>query len=194
MVTPASSQSLLQGPGLERYDRDGQLPHWAELWPASVGMARLLMKGPALTGKRVMDLGCGLGLSGIAAGRRGARVLFADREEEALRFALFNSRQNGVHDAQSLEFDWHRSTAPSGFDLICLADVAYEEESCEPLLRHLEGCLLPGGEALVGDPYREITTSFLEKASEQFRVQRIETDTFFEGSRTPLRLAWIRHP
>ncbi len=194
MVTPTSSQSLLDGPGLERYDRDGQLPYWAELWPASVGMARLLSRGPDLSGQRVMDLGCGLGLAGIAAGRRGAQVLFADREPDALRFALFNSRQNGGRGAQAWQFDWHKSTAPGGFDLLCLADVAYEEESCEPLLRHLKRCLLPGGRALVGDPYREITASFLERASRKFRVRVMETDTFFAGSRTPVRLAWVQHP
>jgi predicted nicotinamide N-methyase len=194
MVTPDSSQSLLHGPGLERFDRDGELPYWAELWPASVGMARSLMRGPDLSGQRVLDLGCGLGLAGIAAGCRGAFVLFADREPEALRFAAFNARHNGVQGVECLQLDWHRETAPGGFDLLCLADVAYEEKSREPLLRHLSKCLRPGGRALVGDPYREVTGGFLDAVSREFQVEVMETDTFFAGRRTPLRLVWIRHP
>ena len=194
MVTPISSESLLRGRELERFDRDGQLPYWAELWPASVGIARLLMRGPELSGQRVMDLGCGLGMAGIAAGCRGGTVLFADREAEALRFCLFNAVQNGVQGASSLQLDWHTETAAGHFDLICLADVTYEESHHEPLLRHLSSCLAPGGRALVGDPYREAGGVFLEKVARHFQVELVETDTSFAGRRTPLRMLWVRQP
>lgn len=194
MVTPSSSESLLSGPGLQRFDRDGQLPYWAELWPASVGIARLLMRGPELAGQRVMDLGCGLGMAGIAAGRRGGTVLFADREAEALHFCLFNAAQNGVQGARSLQLDWHTETASGHFDLICLADVTYQESHHEPLLRHLSSCLRPGGRALVGDPYRDAGRVFLDKVARDFSVEIVETDTFFAGRRTPLRFAWVRQP
>lgn len=194
MVTPSSSQSLLHGRGLERYDFDKQIPYWAELWPASVGIARLLMRGPGLSGRRVLDLGCGLGLAGIAAGRRGAEVVFADREEEALRFCLFNASQNGVAGARAVRLDWDEETVPGRFDLICLADVAYEERNHEPLLRHLSACLAPRGRALFGDPYRESGGVFLERVARDFAVELVETDTFFGGRRTPLRIAWVGHP
>lgn len=193
MVTPASSESLLQGAGIERFDRDGEIPYWADLWPASVAIARQLMRGRELEGRRVLDLGCGLGLAGVAAGRRGAEVLFADREPDALRFALFNARQNGVRQATTQQLDWQQQTVSGTFDLMCMADVAYDEKHHEPLLRHLERCLRPGGEALWADPYREAGYRFLERAAARYPAQIIETDTHHGGRRQPLRLVWFRH-
>lgn len=192
MVTPVSSQSLLEGEGIRRFDRDGELPYWADLWPASVAVARALMRGRELAGKNVLDLGCGLGLAGVAAGRRGAEVLFADREPYALRFSLFNAAQNGVRSAGGARLDWHRQTVRGQFDLLCLADVAYEEKSHEPLLRHIGHCLRPGGQALWADPYREPGFLFLERAAARFPMQVLDTDTHFEGRRHPLRLVWFR--
>ena len=193
MVTPTSCESLLEGDGIQRYDKEGELPYWADLWPASVAIARQLMRGRELTGRRVLDLGCGLGMAGVAAGRRGAEVVFADREPEALRFAMFNARHNGVEGATGLQLDWQQETVSGEFDLMCLADVAYEVKHHEPLLRHLEHCLRPGGEALWADPYREAGYLFMERAAARFPAQIIETDTHFDGRRQPVRLVWFRH-
>ena len=51
------------------------------VWPASVALARLLAHVPSLTqGKRVLELGCGLGAAGLSAATAGASsVLLTDR-------------------------------------------------------------------------------------------------------------------
>lgn len=47
-------------------------PYWTCVWPSSVSMAYELFKRPELVkGKRVADLGCGLGLAGLAAAYAG---------------------------------------------------------------------------------------------------------------------------
>ncbi|MCC6670104.1 MAG: methyltransferase domain-containing protein [Planctomycetes bacterium] len=191
LVTPDSMDRLLAGQALRHYQRAGYLPYWADLWPASVGMARYLLRSGSLAGLSVMDLGCGLGLAGLAAGRQGARVVFADQDEDALAFARFNAMHNGVSEVETLRLDWFRSTAPVQVDLLLLADVAYEKAHDEPLLRHLRHCLRPGGRALLGDPYREAAGNFLELVRKDFAVEVVETDTWFEDRRLPLRLAWI---
>ena len=49
------------------------VPYWALLWPAGRALADALT-GRDLTGKRVLELGCGLALASVVAARRGARA------------------------------------------------------------------------------------------------------------------------
>ena len=47
-------------------------PYWARPWPSAVALAALLLQRPELVaGKRVAELGAGLGLAGIAAAMAG---------------------------------------------------------------------------------------------------------------------------
>lgn len=73
-------------------------PHWATLWQGSVALAEEVLSNPALVrGKRVLDLGTGLGLAGIAAGLAGAEeVVLTDREPRALYCALCAAAANGL--------------------------------------------------------------------------------------------------
>ena len=51
-------------------------PYWTRAWPSSIALASLILSRPELVrGKRVADLGCGLGLAGMAAAFAGKQVL-----------------------------------------------------------------------------------------------------------------------
>lgn len=82
-------------------DRD---PYWTCVWPSSVAMAQEILDRPHLVaGRRVADLGCGLGVGGIAAALAGAEeVVFLDREPLAIQCALLNARLNGFTKVESL--------------------------------------------------------------------------------------------
>ena len=58
-------------------------PYWSILWRSGVALAREL-DGVALSGLRIVELGCGLGVPSIAAARGGATVLATDTCAEAL--------------------------------------------------------------------------------------------------------------
>lgn len=193
VVAPARGDDLLEGDAAVRCLREGQMPYWAEIWPASVGMARRLMRGPALEGRRVMDLGCGIGIAGLAAATRGAEVWFVDRADAALDFATFNARHLPARQVRRLQLDWFEATVDGRFDLVLLADVAYEERNFEPLRRHLRQCLAPGGYAVLGDPYRAATDHFLKWLGPDFEIEINPTETSFAGERFALRMATIRH-
>jgi predicted nicotinamide N-methyase len=191
VVVPAGSHDLLTAGRGGACPSVDELPYWADIWHASLGMARQLMRGPCLRGQRVMDLGCGIGLAGLAAGRRGAEVRFVDRDQDALHFACFNALESGLRGYGATQLDWFEATVDGEFDLMLLADVAYDERHFEPLLRHLECCLAPGGTALLGDPYRQVADAFVDMLESRFRVNTTHTDTFFAGRRVPLRLVHL---
>jgi len=192
VVAPARGDDLLEGDAGLEFLRRGQIPYWADVWPASVGMARQLMKGKSLAGQRVMDLGCGIGIAGLAAATKGAQVHFVDLEDDALRFAAFNARNLPSERLSFEQIDWFEATVAQRFDLVLLADVAYEERNFEPLERHLRACLSDRGRGLVGDPYRAATDSFLASLEPDFAVNTLAIHTSFRGDRFELRLATIR--
>ena len=72
------------------YARDERLPYWAELWPSARVLADELA-GRDLAGRRVVELGCGVGLPSIVAALAGARALATDWYEEALAFVDANA-------------------------------------------------------------------------------------------------------
>lgn len=188
MAVPASFGEAMRERA--RNDDPDEQPYWAELWPASVALARELMRGPARHG-RALDVGCGLGLAGIAAGLKGAEVTFADREPDALAFARFNAAHNGVSGASTVLLDWNRALPDGPFDLILLADVTYSERNHVPLLRLIEHCLAADGVAIAADPFRAGGAAFADAAAQRLFCQLGQTDCFFDDTRLDVRLLSI---
>jgi len=57
------------------------------------------LDGQALSGRRVVDYGCGSGILGIAAALKGAaRVICVDNDPQALQATFANAQRNGVAD------------------------------------------------------------------------------------------------
>ncbi len=171
---------------------NGTMPYWADIWPASVAMARNILRGERLSG-RALDLGCGLGVAGVAAGMHGAAVTFADRESDALAFARFNAEQNGVAEFDTQCHDWSKEAVEGPFELILLADVTYQSSAWQPLVRQLHHSLAPNGRALHADPGRDVSTGFLGHALRNGLVMETEfQETSVHGKRHRLRLATLR--
>src|SRR5215210_8726850 len=91
LLRPRDPEALLDE---EAFAPDEFLPYWAELWPASLALARALPV--RLEGSRVVELGCGLGIPSLVAAQRGADVVAVDWAEEAGALLHRNSLRNGV--------------------------------------------------------------------------------------------------
>src|SRR5437879_1992856 len=65
---PGASDRLIDVPAVhEAFAKDEYLPYWADLWPASRMMAKAILHEPWTPRTDVLEVGCGLGLAGIAA-------------------------------------------------------------------------------------------------------------------------------
>lgn len=121
----------------------------------------LRTEGRTLNPVSVLDLGCGMGLSGTIAAALGAKVLFADIEPPALLFARLNSLPWSSR-IRTRKLNWQTDRLAERFDLIIGADILYERaqwEYQEPFLRHH---LRAGGAVLLGEPGRQTGDLFLE--------------------------------
>ena len=131
-------------------------PFWAYAWPAGCALARVLLDRPELArGKRVLDFGCGGGVSGLAAARAGAvHVVANDLDPWALATAeLAGARQQLALQTLLADLTAEPERA-RGFDLVLCGDLAYERSQASPqrdlLLRAREA----GARVLMADAER----------------------------------------
>jgi predicted nicotinamide N-methyase len=139
------------------------------LWRSGVALAREL-SALDLSGRRIIELGCGLGLPSLAAARAGAAVLATDLDPEAVELLERNAADNGVRLETSV-MEWSRPdevVARGPFDLVIGADVLYERQSVAPLIS-----LLPrlAPEAWIVDPGRPASHPFIEQADRRWDLQ-----------------------
>jgi predicted nicotinamide N-methyase len=163
MLRPRDGDALLDEVLAEDDPADDRLPFWAELWPSGAALATLLA-GRDLTGTRVLELGCGLGLVSVtAAGSGAAEVLAADQSGEAVAFTTANAARNGVV-VRTVRCAFERPgplLAGAPWDLVVAADVLYEPKTVPVLVDLLPRLVGPGGEVLLADPGRPREPEFL---------------------------------
>ena len=65
--------------------QDERIPYWGELWPSSIALSEFLNENSELiSGKKIIEIGCGLGLAGIVAAKLGGTVTLTDYLPAAL--------------------------------------------------------------------------------------------------------------
>ena len=168
ILRPPSAEELIDEAA---FDEEEFLPYWAELWPSGLALARHVA-GLELAGLTVLELGCGLGLPSLAAGRREAHVLATDWADDAIELLRRNSERNGV----SLRRARVRCSEPgpllraAPWDLVLGADLLDEERNAEQL-----AALLPqlSGEMLLAEPGRPYAKEFLERFHAEPVAERI---------------------
>jgi predicted nicotinamide N-methyase len=157
LARPADPDRLLNDPGvLDLNRRDDYMPYWAYLWPGAYLLAEAVARESWPPGTEAIEIGCGLGLAGLAALVAGLdRVEFSDYDETPLQFVARSAAENGIDPARftTRRLDW-RDLPDERFPVILGADVLYERRLV-PLVTNLVARLLaPGGIALVAGPYR----------------------------------------
>jgi predicted nicotinamide N-methyase len=159
LLRPSSPEELIDE---DAFAADEFLPYWAELWPASRALAEAL---PDVSGVRVVELGCGLGLPSLVASAKGAVATATDWSQDAVALLRENAARNGLAVRAEVR-DW-REPWDERFDLALAADVLYERRNVEPVLERLRELAPISLVALAGRPYED---AFLARAGEVEQV------------------------
>jgi predicted nicotinamide N-methyase len=134
---------------------EGPAPYWAYVWAGGAALARHFLDRPeSVHGRRVLDLGAGGGIVGIAAMKAGAAsVIAAEIDPNGIAAIGLNAEANGV-TLEVVGVDLTRSEPPPGIDLVAVGDLFYAAGLARRVTRFLDKCLASGAEVLVGDPGR----------------------------------------
>ncbi len=143
---------------------DGDAPVWMVAWPAALALAEHLVLREPPAGLRVLELGCGTAVPGIAAERAGAgAVVCTDCHPLALELARHNGRLNACARLEVRLLDWYRPELEDSFDLVVGSEVVYFEKAFEPLLNVLKSEALAGSRILLADAFRPQMERFLAR-------------------------------
>jgi predicted nicotinamide N-methyase len=139
---------------LAEWDDNFDTPYWAYLWGGGLALARYVLDHPAMVaGCRVLDLGAGSGLVGIAAVKSGAReVIAADVDPYAVLAIGLNAEANNV-PIRTFLGDL-TAGPPLAVDVILIGDLFYEERLAGKVAAYLDRCLQTKISVLIGDPRR----------------------------------------
>ncbi len=144
--------------------RQLRMPYWAAVWESALGVAGYLLardRNAPIANRQTLDLGCGMGLAGMAMAVLGARVTLVDVETAALLFAKLNALQwPGRCDVRKC--DWQKDDLGKQFDLIVGSDVLYELPQWEFIEPFLRKHLADDGKVIIGEPGRPKAEVFPE--------------------------------
>ena len=178
LLSPANADDLISE---DDYVMDERLPYWADLWPSAQVLAEEV-RTMRLTGQRVLELGCGLGLVSIAAALAGAQVTATDYYEDALLFAKPNALDATGSTIDTRMVNWVEMPADLGrFDVVLASDVLYEPRYASLVANAIAATLVRGGEALVADPGRIALPAFLEQCTERGLVSSGDPRAYVDG-------------
>ena len=179
ILKPANADDLIRE---EDFVKDERLPYWADVWPSSIILAGKLLELEG-AGRSALELGCGVGLSTLAATTAGFDVLSTDYYEDAIDVTRANVFRNLGRIARTRLVDWRHVPKDIGtFDLVFASDVLYEKEYALLLPIILCRVLAPGGIALIADPGRVAAPMFIEACeAHRLKIRRKETRPFEAG-------------
>ena len=143
-------------------------PYWAFAWAGGQALARYILDNPDIVrGKRVLDIGAGSGLVGIAAAKSGAaHVLAADIDAHAIAAIKLNAAANTIDIAVTQD---DLIGLPGDWDIVLVGDLFYERPLAKRLLAWLAPMTIP---ALLGDPGRNY---FPKQGVEKLAAYSVQT-------------------
>ena len=133
---------------------------FGQVWPAGKLLAET-MSSFEVAGKRVLELGCGLGLSSLVLQQRKADITASDHHPLAEPFLRRNARQNNLPCVTYRDLPWEIPDTTLGrFDLIIGSDVLYERGHSELLAAIMRRHASEHTEILITDPGRGNSARF----------------------------------
>ena len=150
-------------------------PYGFLLWEASIALAQYVAGSPErVAGKRVLELGAGVGLPGLVARTCGAEVWQTDHHPDTLLLTQVNAFANAVHGIAYFTGDWADWSHPTRYDVLLGADILYERALQFHLEQVFQRNLEPSGTLLLSDPARPQALEFaahLEKSGWEITLE-----------------------
>ena len=158
------------------------------LWPSSQVLANYMFKSHTKS-KRILEVGCGIGLSSLLLNHLNQDITATDYHPEVKAFLLKNTNLNYDKDIPFYRLDWEDKVNNSlgKFDIIIGSDLLYQQNHGELLSNFINNYASNKCEVIIVDPSRGNHGKFKnEMLSFGFKYEKIDTleyiDIPYKGS------------
>jgi len=127
-------------------------------WPAGWLLAQAMQRYD-VAGKRILELGCGIGQASLVLQQRGADAVATDAHPRAAVFLVYNAALNG-QPALHYRLRWDTPLPALGRSDVIASDMLYERDSAERPGTVIERHALPRAEVLIAGPGRGDSARF----------------------------------
>lgn len=129
-------------------------PLFGVIWDSSRLLARL-MQTFDIADKRILEVGCGVGLASLMLNSRAANITATDHHPEAQAYLQLNALLNAGEQIPFVRTDWHDEEFTLGkFDLIVGSDILYQPDHAELLSEFIDRHANKHCEVIIVDPSR----------------------------------------
>jgi predicted nicotinamide N-methyase len=137
-------------------------PMFGMLWQAGEVLA-LYMADFELSGQRILEVGCGVGLASLVLNKRGADISATDYHPSAEAHLDYNSALNGDRKIPFLRSAWQDRAEESfgSFDVIIASDVMFEPDHAGQLVAFLQSYARPNCQIILADAGRGYRNAFI---------------------------------
>jgi protein N-lysine methyltransferase METTL21D len=173
------------------------------VWDAAVVLSKYMEMNPdEIKGKRVLELGAGTGLAGLAAAALGAHVDISDldyclpliqKNIQHTKLTVKDALSNGNGIAKVRELDWTNAQFVQGkdtYDIVLGADIVWLEHLVDPLVAVMEKLLLlnPKLKILLGHQTRSVATDdiFFGLLEKMFIISPVQKPLGYQDTRVDL--------
>lgn len=167
-------------------------PLFGQFWPASRALAEAVQV-VEIEGRRILEIGCGLGLPSLVLQQRGADITASDHHPMVEHFLDYNAALNKLEPLNYFDLSWEEPAPELGhFDLIIGSDVLYERNHAELVAQLIKRHAHPRAEVMITCPgrgYRGRLSRALQ--AQGFRLTE-KPRPFEEGETPPFRGRLLR--
>ena len=172
-----------------------RVPYGVSLWSGAIVLSREIVRQKKLfVGKRVLELGSGVGLPGIVAATLGASVVQTDGDPLAVELARRNGARNEVSAIEHRPAHWAAWDVADRFDWIIGSDILYGNSQRPQLRPIFEANIRLGGRVLWTNPRSNTVAFFMNDLyNEGWQLKRSRWFKKDEFATRPIQLnefAW----
>ena len=149
-------------------------PLFGQVWPTSVAMAMNIYK-LELAGKRVLEIGCGIGLCSIVLHQMGIDITASDYHPRVREFLDRNVLGNGLPPIKYRTGNWNEENFELGkFDVMIGSDILYQPDHAHLVSRFIDRHSSDDVQVVIGDPDRANRARFTNRMIDLGYLHRFE--------------------
>lgn len=164
---------------IQRLKRAGHYPsiHGNKIWRSCFALIDYLHYHPIPDGSKIMDVGCGWGLTGVYLAKRyGAQVIAIDADDDVEPFLALHAEVNGVDVTfRQQRFQQITSAELKGVHTLVGSDICFWDELTKALYNLIRRALRAGvKQVLIADPGRPPFWDLADRCVQQLDAEVID--------------------